>query len=132
MLQKGILVLLEPSIMNLKCMHYALSLAERLDAQVCIFQQAAAAAAKDLMSVWLNEALKDLINSARRAGLTISHYIADGELQEEILGLVKTEGIDVIVFDAEDKSYEPLLHQLKSMITGQIIQVKEKDHISYL
>ena len=132
MFQKKILVLLGPSVTDLKSIHYALSLAERLKAQVYIFQAMAIAGIQDSLSLWQRETLSDLITSARQAGFTVSHHITDGEIKEELIGLVKTENIDFIVFGAEDKVYERLLHQLKSLVMAQIIQVKEKHQIHYL
>ncbi|MGA9236697.1 MAG: hypothetical protein WBV91_17870, partial [Desulfobacterales bacterium] len=84
------------------------------------------------IATWLDEALLDLINSARQAGLTVSHHIAHRELKEEIVGLVKDEGIDVLVFGADNGACEHLMLQIKDLVPSQIIQVREKDHISYL
>ena len=48
------------------------------------------------------------------------------------MGLVKSEGIDLLVFGTDDGAEEQLLRQLKPLVPSQIIQVREKDHISYL
>ncbi len=130
--QKKILVPLVPSGKDLKSVHYALSLAERLHAQVYILQLAPARGVPNPLAVWLDEALLDLINSARQAGLSVSHHIGHRALEEEILGLVKDEGIDVLVFGQDDGACERLLLQIKPLVASQIIQVKEKDHINYL
>jgi len=74
----------------------------------------------------------DLINSARQAGLMVSHHIGHRNLEEEIVGIVRDEGIDVVVFSEDDGAGERLVLQIKSLIPSQIIQVKGKDHISYL
>lgn len=132
MMQKRILVPLGPSAKDFKSIHYALSLAERLDAQVYILQQGVASNYEDPFSACLNEALLDLINAARQARLTVSHLIAEGGLKEEIIGLVKALGIDVLVFSLEDGIQQHLVHQLKPLFTGQIIQVKEKNDLNYL
>ena len=132
MMPKRILVPLGRSAKDLKSVHYSLSLAERLQAQVYILQQAAVTGLENPRSVWLDEALSDLINTARQAGLTVSHHIADGELRGEIIAMARAEGIDVLVFGEEEGIGERFLVQLKSLVAGQIIQVKEKDHISYL
>ena len=132
MSQKKILVPFGPSAKDLKSVHYALALAERLKAQVYILQNAPAPGLGNSRSVWAKEALLDLINSARLAGLTVSHLIANGGLEEEIIGLVKEEGIDVIVCGADDGICERCFLQIKPLFTGQIIQVKEKNHVNYL
>jgi hypothetical protein len=132
MSQKKILVPLGSCGKDLKGVHYALSLAERLQARVYILQQDAVAGAEDPFATWLDEALADLINSARQAGLTVSHHIAHREFREEIVGLTKEEGIDLLVFGADDGACDRLLLQVKPLVSSQIIQVKEKDHINYL
>ena len=131
-LQKKILVPLGSCGKDLKGVHYALSLAERLQARVYILQQDPDAGADDAFAVWRDDALADLINSARQAGLTVSHHIVHREFREEIVGLTKEEGIDLLVFGADDGACERLLVQVKPLVSSQIIQVKEKNHINYL
>jgi hypothetical protein len=132
MLPKRILVPLGRSAKDLKSVHYALSLAERLQAQVYILQEAAVTGFENPRSVWLDEALLDLINSARQAGLTVSHHIADGELRGEIIWMARAEGVDVLIFGEEEEIDERFLAQLKPLVAGQIIRVKERDNISYV
>ena len=132
MLQKKILVPLGLSGKDLKSVHYALALAERIEAQVYILQQDKDTGTNNPMTVYMGEALSDLINSARQAGLHVSHHIAHKELKEEIIGLVRAESIDLLVFGAEDGLNRRLLLQLKPLVSSQIIQVKGKNHISYL
>jgi nucleotide-binding universal stress UspA family protein len=127
MLQKKILVPLGASEKSLKSVHHALALAKRLGAQVYILQQAASTDSTDPLAVYLEEALLDLINSARQAGLTLSHYIANRDLKEEIVGMARDEGIDLLVFEADDEIGRRLLLQVKPRVTGQIIQVREKN-----
>ena len=120
------------SAKDLKSVHYALALAERLHAQVYILRQSSVKGQKDQHSLWFDAALSDLINIARQAGLRVAHHIASGEMKGEIIGMSMAEGIDVLVFGDEDGISESLPLQLKPMFHKQIIHVKEKDHISYL
>ena len=53
-------------------------------------------------------------------------------MKAEIVGLVKNQGIDVLVFGAENGVCERLMVQIKDLVSSQIIQVREKDHINYL
>jgi hypothetical protein len=129
---KKILVPLLHSAKDLKSVHYALSLAERLYAHVYILQQDIALDSDNQHSIRMREALLDLINSARQAGLVVSHHITLGNLEGEIVGLVRDEGIDVVVFGDGDAAGERLVLQIKPLVTSQIIQVTGKDHISYL
>jgi hypothetical protein len=129
---KKILVPLAPSAKDLKGVHYAMSLAERLHAHVYILQQTAGPGSGDTFSLWMDEALMDLINSARQAGLVVSHHISSRLLEEELVGLVRKEGIDVLVFSDDDGDGNRLVLQIKPLIPSQIIQVKGKDRVSYL
>ena len=132
MLARRIMVPLGRSAKDLKSVHYALALAERLQAQVYILQQSSITGENDQHSLWLDAALSDLINTARQAGLIVSHHIASGEMKGEIIEMSMAEGIDVLVFGDEDGISESLPLQLKPMFHEQIIHVKEKDHINYL
>ena len=126
MVQKKILVPLGMTGTDLKSVHYALALAERIEAQVFILQSDDGTGADSSLTLYLGEALVDLINSARQAGLNVSHHIAHKALKEEIVGLVKDEHIDLLVFGAEDKVDKRLLLQIKPLVSSQIIQVKGK------
>ena len=132
MQQKRMLVPFGASLKDLKGFHYALSLAERLATQIIIIQQLENEGDGEQHSIWLDEALKDLINSARSAGLRIAHHIAVGDVIGEIVSLVKSESINLLVLGVDDREYENFAVQLKPHIACQIVQVKEKDHIHYL
>ncbi len=132
MMQKKILVPLGASGTDLKSVHYAMALAERIRAQIYILHPASRENGAETASMWRDEALLDLINSARQAGLTVSHYVAQQELKADIVALVKAENIDFLVFSAVEGMSERLLAQVKAQIPSQVIQVKEKDHVHYL
>lgn len=132
MLPKRILVPLGKSAKDLKSVHYALALAERLQAQVYILQQTSAKGYENQQFLWLDEVLSDLINTARQAGLKVAHHITSADMKREIIEMVRAKGIDVLVFGEEDGICESLPLHLKPLFHKQIINVKEKDHISYL
>jgi nucleotide-binding universal stress UspA family protein len=129
MQKKKILVPLGMTGTDLKSVHYALALAERIQAQVYILQPDDAMGADSSMRIYMGEALSDLINSARQAGLNVSHHIAHKALKEEIVGLVKDEHIDLLVFGVEEKLNKRLLLQIKPLVSSQIIQVRGKKHL---
>jgi nucleotide-binding universal stress UspA family protein len=129
MLQKKILVPLGISGTDLKGVHYALALAERIKAQVYILQSDDDTGADQSLQFYRGEALSDLINSARQAGLKVSHHIAHKALNEEIVGLVKDEHIDLLVFGEEETLNKRLLLQVKPLVSSQIIQVRGKKHL---
>ena len=114
---------------DLKGVHYALALAERISAEVYIIQPGNAADADRSLTLYMGKALSDLINSAGQAGLKVSHHIAHKALKEEIVGLVKDEHIDLLVFGVEEKLNKRLLLQVKPRVSSQIIQVKGKKHL---
>ncbi|MDQ1334494.1 MAG: Universal stress protein [Thermodesulfobacteriota bacterium] len=126
MLQKKILVPLRASEKSLKSVHHALALGKRLGAHVYILQQAASTEPADPFGSTLEETMRDLINSAREAGLTLSHHVATRDFKEEIVDMAREEGIDLLVFEADDEIGRRLLGQVKPLVASQIIQVKEK------
>ena len=130
--QQKILVLVGISTKDLKGVHYTLSLAERITTKVFIVQQSEGREKQEPHSIWLEEALHDLINSARLAGLNVTHLIAVGDIVKEITSLVKSEGINLLVLGVDDEECESFMLQLKPHLPCRIVQVKEKDHISYL
>ena len=132
MVPKRILVPLAAGVAHLKGLHYALSLADRIEARVFILQQTAGTEFKQQHALWLQEALLDLINAARQAGVSISHYMAKGEMKDEIVHFIQDQEIDLLVFAGEEVDSNELMHHLKPLIQPQIIQVQEKDNIKYL
>ncbi|MEJ2097162.1 MAG: universal stress protein [Deltaproteobacteria bacterium] len=127
--QKKILVPIGRSAHNLKSVHYALALADRLDAQIVILQQGPAAKAERQQNAWFRETLQDLINNARKNDILLSHYMGNTNFKDEIVDLVKTEHIDLLVFCADSEVSESLLQQIKPLVPSQIIQVREKNEI---
>lgn len=132
MQQKKILVPLGSNDRGLKGIHYALALAERVQARIYILRQTVCPGLGNPISTWLDEALADLVNNARQAGLAVSYYIADKDLKNEILSLIRSESIDLVVISTDDRACRRILLQLKPLIPSQIIQVREKDHAHYL
>jgi K+-sensing histidine kinase KdpD len=129
--QERILVPLGPHNKDLKGVHHALALAERMQASVYILLLESLADRDDLL-IWVQEALQDLINNAREAGLAVSYHIAKGSFEEEVLAFILEEGIDLIVFGGDEAYMAPSLLRIKSRAPVQIIQVKRKDNVNYL
>ena len=132
MFRKKILIPLAAAGWNLNGVHYALALAERIEARIYILQQRTAAQPQNPRPSWLEAALKELIGGARQAGLEVSHHITDNGLAAEIVALVRLEGIDVLILNADDEICQSLLLQIKPLVASQIIEVRGKNHISYL
>ena len=58
--------------------------------------------------------------------------LPQGRLAAEIVALVRLEGIDVLILNADDEICQSLLLQIKPLVASQIIEVRGKNHISYL
>jgi hypothetical protein len=130
--QQNILVPVGSSDTDFNSVNYALALAARIQAQVHILRHGTGGRPANSMAMRREKALPDLINSARTEGLTISDHIAHQELEKEIVGLIRDESIDILVFGTGNGTCERLMLQIKAVFRGRIIQVKEKNHISYL
>lgn len=130
-LQKKILVPVGPDGNNLHSVRYAMALADRLKAKVYILQLLKQKGSTGGATALLDETLADVINSARQAGLSVSHHVAYQAFKNELIGLIKQEGIDVLVFESEDEECRNLLKQVRPLVPSQIIEVREKDHVDY-
>jgi len=126
-----VLVPLRPENKDLKAVYHALAFAERIQAKVFILLfKPAEGRQKD--PAWVEEAVRDVVNSACQEGLSVSYHIAEDPFEEEIVGLVESEHIDLIVFSADGGPMEDALRRIMPRVSSRIIQVREKDHVNYL
>jgi len=123
-MQKKIMVPLGPEIRHLKSVHYALAAAERLQAAVIILRFADA---HNERPPWLEEALTDLVASARLAGLKLTIVEVDGAPEREVVDLADHERIDVLVFSEDQRRLERGVLEIEPRLEHLIIQVREKD-----
>jgi len=123
-----ILIPVGPSGKGLKSVHYAMALAERLEAEIFIVHLSNGSDAGESAARRFGEDFGDIINSARLAGLKISEHLAENDDAEELVEVIREEGIDVVVFSADDTQCAQILNRIKSRISLQIIQVSEKEH----
>jgi nucleotide-binding universal stress UspA family protein len=124
---RNILVPLNIGSRDLNGVYHALALAERMHAKVIILTIDLNEKRKDLqVEGWMQEALRDLVQSATQQGLPVSYHIAQDRFEKEITGLIAEEKIDLLVFGARDKLMADALQGLRSKISTQLIQVKEK------
>ena len=124
MQSKKILVPLGTRARNLKSVHYALSLAGRIQAQIFIVRQRKAVEeAPDNFNL-LDESLGELLDDARQNGVALSLHRVDGNLLDEVVRLANAEHIGLVVFNNEDEMTEPAMAQIKPLISSQIIQVR--------
>ena len=76
---------------------------------------------------WLEEALTDLVASARLAGLALTIVEVDGTPEREVVDLVDQERIDLLVFSEDQRRLEREVLELAPRLGQLIIQVREKD-----
>jgi nucleotide-binding universal stress UspA family protein len=112
---------------NLKSVHHALALAERLQAHVVILEWKGSADDRDPASTWFGDALNDVITNARMAGLSLSHLRATGAPQDEIVTIVDDEEIDLLVLGADQSQLEAAVLRDHPRLLGAVIRVKEKE-----
>jgi hypothetical protein len=123
-MEKKIMVPLGPEIRDLKSVHYALAAAERLEASVIILRFADG---HELRPTWLEEALTDLVASARLSGLKLTIVEANGAPEREIVEVANQERIDLLVFSEDQRRLEQGVLELAPRLGHMIIQVREKD-----
>ena len=123
-MQKKIMVPLGPEIRDLKSVHYALAAAERLPAAVVILRFADD---RERCPTWLEEALTDLVASARLAGLQLTIVEAAGAPEREVVDIADQERIDLLVFGEDQQRLERAVLELAPRLEHTMIQVKEKD-----
>jgi K+-sensing histidine kinase KdpD len=128
--QKRILVPLGPQSKDLKGVYHAIALAERMKAKVLILQIENQNGGNTI-DCWKEEVLLDLVNTASREGLAVSHHIVRGPWEKEVLDALKEESIELVVL-GEDKKMAQFFLRIRTEIPVQLIQVKEKDNVNYL
>jgi len=121
------MVPLGPEIHDLKSVHYALAAAERLQAAIIILRLADS---HTVRAPWIEEAMTDLVASARLAGLRLTIVEAEGKAEREVVELAEDERIDLLVFGEDQKQLEQQVLQLAPRLGHLIIQVREKDTMS--
>jgi nucleotide-binding universal stress UspA family protein len=124
--EKKILVLLHPESRQLSALHHALALAQRIKAQVIVLR-IEPVEQKTPLAGWVDEAVLELLNRAREAGMNVSCNTLGDPSRAALVGFVQEQGIDVIVVGENGRRWVKDLLQMKSGMPSQIIRVSEKD-----
>jgi nucleotide-binding universal stress UspA family protein len=127
MTTKKILVPCGPGGGDLKSVHHALALAERLQAHVVILEWRNSSDDSEPASSWLGDALNDVIANARMAGLNLSHLRVTGSPPDEIVTIIEDEEIDLLVLSADQSQLESMILRHHPRLLGGVIRVKEKE-----
>jgi hypothetical protein len=125
-----ILVPLGVHARNLGCVHYALSLAVRIKARIYVIRQRDPDESELYGSDFLDQALYEMIDNARQNGISLTLNLADGNLVDDIVALVNAEHIGLLIFGADDEISETVMPRVKTLVSSQIIEVKEKEYKS--
>jgi nucleotide-binding universal stress UspA family protein len=124
--EKKILVLLHPESRELSALHHALALAERIGAQIILLRIEPPERKTALVS-WVDEAVSDLLNRAREAGMSVSCNTFRDPSSAALADFVREQAIDVIVVGENGRRWVKDLLQMKLGMPTQIIRVSEKD-----
>ena len=129
--QENILIPLAPDSRDLKALHHAISLAERINSKIIVFSLEAEDSPGKAKNPVM-EACKDVINRVRENGMEISLLITSSqgeEAEKEFLQLLTRERIDLIIISDTERYMEQMIRRIMPLISCQVEQVKEKNHI---
>ncbi|MBW1812987.1 MAG: universal stress protein [Deltaproteobacteria bacterium] len=128
---KNILIPLGLDSKDLKALHHALSLAERIQSRLFVLSLENATTEQGKKNPVI-EACLDVIHSACEQGLQISFHIASDSAEEKLLKLLEREHIDLIILSDTEIQVEKMIRGIMTMISCQVIQVKEKNDINFI
>ncbi len=112
--------------LKLKSLYHAFALAERLKAKVFVIFFRDEIFTRGPKTP-LEKACLEMVHSACENGMSVSFHIAWGQLELELLNIIKMEHIDIIVIGAGDTEIESVIKDLKLTVSIQIIKVREKN-----
>jgi hypothetical protein len=125
-----ILIPLAPDSRDLKALHHAVSLAERINSKIIVFSLEPENGQGKVKSPVL-EACEDVIHRVQESGLKISLLITSSQGEEaeaEFLKLLARECIDLIVISDTEIYMKKMIRKLMPLISCQVVQVKGKNN----
>ncbi len=127
MTQTAILALLGPGDRDLKSLHYALALGERMEARLVVLQWSEESAQCPPRNAERGDIPAKLITAARQAGRNISHLKEIDFPVRRLVRLVQDEAIELLVLSADEPRAEKLLLNREPPLPCRIIQVGARD-----
>ncbi|MCB2191274.1 MAG: hypothetical protein KQI62_06895 [Deltaproteobacteria bacterium] len=118
----------------MKALHQAISLAERINSKIIVFSVEPGTNPGEAEGPVM-EACKEVINRARENDIEISLLITSSQGEEadgEFLQLLTRERIDLIIISDTESDMERMIRRMLPLIPCQVVQVREKNHISPL
>lgn len=131
MSSRNILIPMGSDSKDLKALHHALAFAERIQSRIFVLSFEKAAEEQNEKNPVI-EACLDVIHSACEQGLQISFHIAPDDAEEKLLKLLEREHIDLIILSDAENQVEKMVRNIMTMISCQVIQVKEKNDINFI
>ena len=128
--QENILIPLAPDSRDLKALHHAISLAERINSKIIVISLEPENR-PEKAEIPVIKACKDVINRVRENGMNISLLITSSqgeEAEKEFLQLLTRERIDLIIVSDTEMYMEQMIRKLMPLISCQVEQVKEKNN----
>lgn len=132
--QENILIPLAPDSRDLKALHQAISLAERINSKIIVFSVERESQLGEAQNPVIDASM-DVINRARENDIAISLLVTSSQGEEadgEFLQLLTRERIDLIIISDTETNMEKMIKRLMPLIPCHVVQVREKDHISRL
>lgn len=127
---KNVLIPLGPRSKDLKALHHALSLTERIRSRLFILSLQEVSEAQTPNPVM--SACREIVQSACEEGLQVSFHIVSGNVETELVKLLEREHIDLVIINDSEIQIKTIIRRIMPLISCQVIQVKEKNDINFL
>jgi hypothetical protein len=123
---ENILVLFSIQSPDLKALYHGIALVERIRARlyVLLIHNCDAIGLRKPPSI--ESACMDIVRQARQEEMPVFFYSSQGEVQAELMNIIKKEHIDLILIDADDQNMEDAVKMIKADMPVRVIKVKEK------
>ena len=129
---QNILIPLTEESRDLKALHHAISLAERIESNVLVYSFVPETEAVKTDHPVI-EASVDVVHRACENGLKVSFFIApDGNAEADFLKLLDRERIDLVVISDTEPHMEQMIRKVMPLISCQIVQVRKKNSVNYM
>lgn len=105
---------------------YALNLAKRIQAQVYVLlvNRQQGNSGPDITGAQdQGNPIEMLINQARREGLNVSYYLADGPFENETVQLIQEKGITILVVEPPTKGGDAAMRDFRNVLDNIRLRV---------
>lgn len=105
---------------------YALNLAKRIQAQVYVLlvNRQRGNSGPDITGAQdQGNPIEMLINQARREGLNVSYYLADGPFENETVQLIQEKGITILVVEPPTKGGDAAMRDFRNVLDNIRLRV---------